>query len=120
MRPEPETITLGGKSWLIRPLTLRQVREFTPLVAPLVQQTPTDTNGIDLFTAMIAAALRRDHAADTDPDALLDLEATLPEIRAAQAVILRLSGLAKTKEIPEGEVQAEPAAEITGGPSMAG
>lgn len=113
MRPDPETITLGDKSWLIRPLTLRQIRELSPLVTGTAA---SEVNSVDLMIAMLCVALRRDHEADANPEALLELETSLPEFKETQAAIMRLSGLRKA-ETHVGEGGAAPLTATTGEPS---
>jgi hypothetical protein len=108
MRPEPEIIVFGENSWLIRPLTLRQVQELEPISAALARG---EAGQIESVVKMLAAALRRDHARYID--ALPDLHAGIDEIRCALAAIMRLSGLVK-EETGQGEVQAAPAAKTTG------
>ncbi|HET6377942.1 MAG TPA: hypothetical protein VFG05_06495 [Methylocella sp.] len=94
MRPISERVTLGEKSWVIRPLTLGQVREIEPALME---------SGGNIGSAMriIEIALRRDHAEDAAR--LAELEATAPEIAAAMSVILRLGGFIETTP---GESQA--------------
>ncbi len=101
MQPEPETITLGGKSWTIRPFTLRQLREIEPFSKA---QASGEIGSLEYMENVLAVALRRDH-----PDEIVglpDLEMTIGDIREAQASIMRLSGIAK--ELEPGEAPAAP------------
>jgi hypothetical protein len=91
MRPPPETIRLGPHEWQVRPLTLRQVQE----IEPILTTSAVDTRGnVAAAIAIVAVALRRDHA---DAAASLeDIEATAPEIGTAMATVLRLGGFIET------------------------
>jgi hypothetical protein len=87
MRPQTETIALGERKWLVRPLTLKQVQEIEPI---LMASAETANGNVAAAIAIVAIALRRDHseAAET----LTDIEATAPEIGAAMSAVLRLGG----------------------------
>ncbi|MGH6836540.1 MAG: hypothetical protein ACREC9_13590 [Methylocella sp.] len=115
MRPAPETIALGEKNWLVRPLTLRQVQEIEPISQAISRGECGHIEGI---VKMLAAALRRDHHGDIE--GLLDIEAPIGEVRAAMAAVMRLSGLVEAKEGGLGEALAAPVAAVPGAPSMAG
>lgn len=105
MRPKPETIRLGDKEFLLRPLTLRQVQE----IEPVLTESQTSAKGnIATSMAIVTIALLRDHA---DAAATLgDIEATAGEIGAAMTVVLRLGGFipgeaeAAGIQAPSGEV----------------
>ena len=105
MRPAPETLSLGGKSWLLRPLTLRQVQEIEPISLSISRG---DTGQIAGIVKLLAIMLHRDHPGEVE--GLPDLEATVGEIKACMAVIMRLSGLVEAEAPDAGEVQAAPAA----------
>ena len=67
---DPVTITLGGRGFAVRPLTIGQFREIYPAVfkgAGLASQ-----EGYDQAIRCIAAALRRDHP-EMNVAAILDL-----------------------------------------------
>lgn len=84
------TITLGGRSYALRPLTLGQLRRVLPAfarAAGLVRE-----EAIDAAIDILAAALERDHPALTR-DALLGIEMRPAELIAAVDAIARLSGL---------------------------
>ena len=84
------TITLGGRRFALRPLTLGQLRQVLPAfgrAAGLAQE-----EAIDAAIDILAAALTRDHPA-IDRVALLDLEIRPAELIAAVDAIARLSGL---------------------------
>jgi hypothetical protein len=112
MRPDPETITLGGKSWTIEALTLRQLREIAPISG---EAAAGKIDQLEYMEKLITAVLRRKYPDDIAD--LPDLEMTIPELKEAQAAIMRLSGLAKAKEPAEGETVAAPQTATTGEPS---
>ena len=87
MRPPSETIRLGAREWTVRPLTLRQVQEIEPI---LIENASATKGNVTAALAIVAIALRRDHAEAAA--SLGDVEATAPEIGAAMAIILRLGG----------------------------
>jgi hypothetical protein len=90
MRPQLETIRLGAHEWPVRPLTLRQVQEIEPIL-----MASAEANGnIAAAMAIVAIALRRDHAEAAA--SLGDVEATAPEIASAMAAVLRLGGFLET------------------------
>jgi hypothetical protein len=93
----PETkITLAGRDYGIRPLTLRQLRDLGICLAR-GRTAPTDAAAAeqlayDNMIETVAAALARDHPAMTG-EAILDLEVTLAELQRANLAILEHSGL---------------------------
>jgi len=97
------TITLGNRSYTIRPLTLGQLRVVLPAFARAAKLNAAD--GIDAAIDILAAALARDHAS-LDRDALLEIEATPAELASAVAHIAALSGLVP-KDGATGEIQAD-------------
>jgi hypothetical protein len=102
MRLGPETIKLGEKEFLIRPLTLRQVENIEPILLASVN-SPNGT--VAPAIAVVSIAMARDH-----PEAaasLADIEATAKEIREAMEIVLRLGGYV---EMTVGEEAAAEAA----------
>jgi hypothetical protein len=100
-----ETITLGGREFRLKPLTLGALR---PLLDAL--DTVSSAGGGAMPGNMIDAAARVLQAglAAAQPEVTLDdllaLEVTVPEVNAAVAAVLRVAGL-----IPPGESRsAEP------------
>jgi hypothetical protein len=100
-----ETITLGGHAFCLKPLTLGALR---PLLDAL--DAMAGAGGGTMPGNMIDAAARILQAglAAAQPEVTLDdvlaLEATVPEVNAAVAAVLRVAGL-----IPPGESKsAEP------------
>ncbi len=94
---DPITIALGGRTFLVRPLTLRQLRNILPAFARAADFS--DERGFDGALDIIAAAVSRD-APDVTRDGLLDLEASPAELAGALAAIARLSGLVSQGEAP--------------------
>ncbi|MDE3117328.1 MAG: hypothetical protein KGL26_17155 [Pseudomonadota bacterium] len=97
------TITLGGRDYAIRPLTLGQLRVVLPAFARAAKLNAAD--GIDAAIDILAAALARDHC-DLTRDALLELEMLPAELAAAIARIAELSGL-----VPKDGAAGEPPAD---------
>ena len=87
MRPQSIAIKLGETEWRVRPLTLRQVQEIEPL---LLVESEGKPGTVAKAVQILAIALGRDH-----PEAaacLYDVEASVREISAAMADVLRLGG----------------------------
>ncbi|HVA15460.1 MAG TPA: hypothetical protein VNF99_19585 [Stellaceae bacterium] len=91
------TITLGGRSYILRPLTLGQLRSVLPAFARAAGLAQEDA--IDAAIDILAAALTRDHPA-LDRDALLGIEMRPAELVAAVDAIARLSGLVEGGAAP--------------------
>lgn len=94
------TITLGGRQYALRPLTLGQLRDVLPAFSRAAGLANGDA--IDAAIDIVAAALIRDHPALTR-ETLLGLEATPAELIVAVDAIARLSGLVTTEGEPAGE-----------------
>ncbi len=93
------TITLAGRDYAIRPLTLRQLRTILPAftrAARLDAET-----GVDAAIDIVAAALLRDHT-ELTREALLDIEVMPNELANAVGTIARLSGLVAVGEAEAG------------------
>ncbi len=87
MRPQSIMIRLGETEWRVRPLTLRQVQEIEPL---LLAESEGKPGTVAKAVQILAIALGSDH-----PEAaasLCDVEASVREISAAMADVLRLGG----------------------------
>ncbi len=97
------TVTLSGRDYAIRPLTLGQLRVVLPAFARAARLNAAE--GIDAAIDILAAALARDHAT-LNRDALLELEMLPAELAAAVARIAELSGLVPKDGAP-GEIQAD-------------
>ena len=98
------TIALGGRDWLIPPLTLGQLRRLMPKVRQL---TETDASmsetQIIVLVEIVAAALQRNY-----PEATADMVENLLDLGNASAVlnaVLTGSGL-KLRDDRLGEVSA--------------
>lgn len=118
-----ETITLGGREFRLQPLTLGQLR---PLLDALGSAAGAATGASGMSGNMIDAAARILLAglAGAHPELTLDdvlaLEATVTEINAAVAAVLRVAGLVPQADARSGE--AGPVATISepgSAPSMA-
>jgi hypothetical protein len=94
------TITLGGRRFALRPLTLGQLRRVLPAFARAASLAQEEA--IDAAIDILAAALERDHAAMTR-DVLLDVELRPAELIAAVDAIARLSGLVAEEGAALGE-----------------
>jgi hypothetical protein len=94
-----ESVTLGGRNFEIRPLKLGQLRH---LLDALDGMTGKSGGGlIEAAAAVVTCGLAPAHPALTI-DALLDLEATIEQLNAAVAAVLRIAGLHPV-ENPAGE-----------------
>lgn len=94
------TITLCGRAYPLRPLTLGQLRSVLPAFARAAGLAHEDA--IDAAIDIVAAALTRDHPALTR-EALLGLETKPAELIAAVDTIARLSGLVAEETPSSGE-----------------
>ena len=98
---QPKTIELGENSYVIRPLTLRQVQQLEPV---LIASAKSEITNIQAAIQIVGIALERDCAEAAK--SLLDMETTPAEIGAAMAVVLVLGGFSNEVD-PEGEAKAE-------------
>ena len=85
-----ETITLGGREFALRPLKLGQLRH----VLDALDEMSGKSGGalIEAAARVVAAGLAPAHP-DLDAAGILDLEASVDELNAAVAAILRVAGL---------------------------
>ncbi len=92
-----ETITLGGRSFALRPLRLGELRPLLDALDAIAGKSGGAL--IDAAVAVVHAGLR---AADPalEVDDILALEATIDELNAAVAAVLRLAGLVPPGELP--------------------
>ncbi len=90
-----ETIELGGQSFEIRPLKLGQLRGLLDALEEMTGKTGGAL--VDAAAKVVVAGLSPARP-DLTVDAVLDLEATIGELNAAVAAILRVAGLAQTGE----------------------
>jgi hypothetical protein len=85
-----ETMTLGGRQFELRPLKLGQLR---PVLDALDRMSGASGGAlIEAAAHVVAAGLFPSHP-ELDSDGVLDLEATVAELNAAVASVLRLAGL---------------------------
>lgn len=94
------TITLGGRDFAIEPLRLGQLRALLDALDDLNGKTGGAV--IDAAARVIHAALVRS-IPDLTLEAVLDHEATMDEVTAAVAVILRVAGLSRQEQASMGE-----------------
>ena len=87
MRPQPDSLVLGERSFAVRPLTVAQVQAIEPL---LFADDASRAASVATAVAILRVALARDHAEAAAE--LETLEAGAPEIGAAMAQVLRLGG----------------------------
>ena len=104
------TITIGRRSFALRPLTLGQLRHVLPAFARAAGLANEDA--IDAAIDILAAALERDHPAMTH-EALLGTELRPAELIAAVDAIARLSGLVAEESTALGEKEASAGARFT-------
>lgn len=102
MRPNPETITLGDKSWVVRPLTVAQVQAIEEI---MLRPDWATRGAADANIELLRVALSRDFPQDAGTD-LSQIEASLPEIRLVMPAVFRLMGIMKTQETTLGEAEA--------------
>lgn len=100
-RLQSETITLGAKSWEVRPLTVAQVQAIEPHLFGAAQGGATN---VAAAVSILRVALARDHAEAAA--ALDDIEAGAGEIAAAMAQVLRLGGFLQNGDVNSGEAEA--------------
>ncbi len=97
------TVTLGGRAFTLRPLTLGQLRTILPAFVRAANLA--DAESIDAAIDILAAALSRD-APEMTRDALLGTEILPAELIAAVDAVARLSGLVASEGTPSGEEKA--------------
>ena len=95
-----QSIALGGREFAIRPLTLGQLRYLLDALEDMAGKSGGGL--IEAAAKVVAAGLAPSHP-DATADALLDLEASVDDLNAAVAVILRVAGL-RPKDADPGEV----------------
>ena len=88
---ETATVTLGGRTFEIRALTFRQLRDIEEALGRALQAGAQTRIDFDAAIDILAAALSRTNPA-MNREALLDLEGTKNEIVAATRAVLALSG----------------------------
>ena len=88
------TITLGGRDFAIEPLKLGQLRALLDALDDLSGKTGGAV--VDAAARVIQAGLAR-AMPDLTLDAVLELEATMDEVTAAVAVILKVAGLPRVQ-----------------------
>lgn len=98
------TIVLGGKEFLVRPLTIGQLRTIYPRI---FQGAALGTEeGYDKAIRCIAEALSGDHPEMTLAE-VGNLRTSIPELSAAFVAVMKLAGL-KMGEAKAGAVSGGP------------
>lgn len=92
-----ETLTLGGRSFELRPLKLGQLRG---LLDALDEMTGKSGGALIEAAAKVVTAGLAPANPDLSADAVLDLEATIGELNATVAAVLRVAGLTQAGEAP--------------------
>ena len=103
-------ISVAGKQFTIRPLTLGQLRVILPAFARAAGLAKEEA--IDAAIDILAAALSRD-APDMTRAVLLEAEALPSELIACVEAIARLSGLVPQGDASLGEASASAGASST-------
>ncbi len=85
-----ENISLGGRDFAIRPLKLGQLRHLLDALDDMTGRSGGAL--IEAAAKVVTAGLLPAHP-ELAPEAVLDLEATLDQLNAAVAAILRVAGL---------------------------
>ena len=92
-----ETTTLGGRRFEIRPLKLGQLRH---LLDALDDMAGKSGGALIEAAAKVVTAGLAPAQPDLTADAVLDLEASLEELNAAVAAVLRIAGLTPVENAP--------------------
>lgn len=92
-----ETITLGGRSFELRPLKLGQLRG---LLDALDEMSGKSGGMLIEAAAKVVTAGLAPANPDLTADTVLDLEATIAELNATVAAVLRVAGLTPSGEAP--------------------
>src|SRR5260370_36797766 len=99
-----ETILLGGRRFEIRPLKLGQLRHLLDALEGMTGKSGGAL--IEAAAQIVMAGLGPAHP-ELTADAVLDLEATVEELNAAVAAILRVAGLHPVGEARPGASPGE-------------
>jgi len=100
---ESITIKLGGRDFIVRPLTFRQLREIEAAIDASTKAGAVSVE-FDAQVDIIAAALSRCEPPMTR-EQVLDLEVTKPQVGMAMRAILKASGYLEGDQKP-GEAPA--------------
>jgi len=102
-----ETITLGGREYLVAPLTLGQLRQAGPAFTRIGIDTP---EGMGAQTTIIFLAMQAANPKITPAEVDGIVGVTFPELKAAVEIVAHLMGV-DMKPVETGEAQpVEPAA----------
>lgn len=80
------SIVLGGKTFVVRPLTLRQIRDIE-----VTNKREYESN-VDSIANVLDVILKRDHADKLPEGGVLDLEISREEIANAAEAVTKLTG----------------------------
>lgn len=108
---ETTNITLAGKDYPVRPLTLRQVRDVFPVLSGLSGLNLKEADSINTLVNAVSTTLRRDHPELTE-EVILDQEVTVAELTTALRVVGKLAGLKYKDEVPSAPGEAQAAAGV--------
>ena len=92
---DPVTITLAGQTFPIQPLNLGQIEEVADALG-----AAAGAKAFERTLKILATALKVSGRADLTPDVLRGMMITPDEMRAAQDVVLKHTGLIKAGEAP--------------------
>ena len=92
-----DMITLGGRRFDLRPLKLGQLRHVLDALDGMAGKSGGGL--IEAAAHIVAAGLAPAHP-DLTADSVLDLEATVDELNAAVAAVLRIAGLRPMDDPP--------------------
>jgi hypothetical protein len=90
-----ESMILGGRRFEIRPLKLGQMRRLLDALDDMTGKSGGAL--IEAAARVVTAGLAPAHP-DLTADAVLDLEATIEELNATVAAVLRVAGLTQSGE----------------------
>lgn len=92
-----EHISLGGRDFELRPLKLGQLRNLLDALDEMTGKSGSDL--IDSAAKVFAIGISSAHPELTVDD-VLNLEATIAELNAAVAAVLKIAGLQSMGEMP--------------------
>lgn len=92
-----EMVTLGGRQLALRPLKLGQLRHLLDALEAMAGKSGGAL--IEAAAQVVGAGLMPAHP-ELGRDGVLDLEASVDELNAAVAAILRVAGLRPAEAVP--------------------
>jgi len=97
MRPDPVVLIIENVEYLIRPLTLRQVREVDKILRD------TSLGEVDKILEIVRIALSRDHAERAA--SLYDAEVSLVDLGPMCELVLKVGGMVVTTGGNEAQIR---------------